>query len=223
MGAAEVIAFEEVRTRKQWDTLRHQLHERFDRWLDTLETQWHEPPSTLLEVTAAVGALRQQLTGGITETMVTQAHEGERQRTQAHCPKCPRVLKVQEHVGRTVETMVGPVEFERPDFYCRACRVGFSPFDDALGLVAGCKQLDMQQAAAQLVTEVPYETAQSLFGDLTGLHCGSERMHTMTNQVAAGLTVLDVAPSRREIERRIASISAGRFRRPVLVLGIDGA
>jgi hypothetical protein len=26
MGAAEVVAFEEVRARKQWDTLRQQLH-----------------------------------------------------------------------------------------------------------------------------------------------------------------------------------------------------
>ena len=181
MGAAEVIAFEEVRARKQWDTLRHQLHERFDQWLDTLETQWHEPPSTLPEVTATVWALRQQLTGGITETIVQQAHEGERQRTQARCPKCTRVLKVQEHVWRTVETMVGPVTLARPYFYCRACRLGLSPLDDALGLVAGCKQLDMQHAAVQLVTEVPYDTAQSLFGDLTGLHFGSERMHTMTN------------------------------------------
>jgi hypothetical protein len=223
MGAAEVIAFEEVRARKQWDTLRHQLHKRFDQWLDTLETQWHEPPSTLPEVTATVWAIRQQLTGGIIETIVTQVHEGERQRMQARCPKCSRVLPVHEHVGRTVETMVGPVALERPYFYCRACRVGFAPLDDTLGLVAGCKQLDMQQAAAQVVTEVPYEPAQALFGELTGLHFGSERMHTMTNQVAEGLTVLDVAPSRREIERRIAAISAGRFRRPVLVLGIDGA
>ena len=223
MEAAEVIAFEEVRARKQWDTLRHQLHERFDQWLDTLETQWHEPPSTLPEVTATVWALRQQLTGGITETIVQQAHEGERQRTQARCPKCTRVLKVQEHVGRMVETMVGPVALERPYFYCRACRLGLSPLDDALGLVAGCKQLDMQHAAVQLVTEVPYDTAQSLFGDLTGMHFGSERMHTVTNQVAEGLTVVDVAPSRQEIERRIASVAAGHWRRPVLVLGIDGA
>src|SRR5438477_7814096 len=55
------------------------------------------------------------------------------------------------------------------------------------------------------------------------MHFGSERMHTVTNQVGAGLTVVDVAPSRQESERRIASVSAGRFRRPVLVLGIDGA
>jgi hypothetical protein len=52
MGAAEGIAFEEVRASKQWDTLRHQLHERFAQWLDTLETQWYEPPSTVPEVTA---------------------------------------------------------------------------------------------------------------------------------------------------------------------------
>jgi hypothetical protein len=223
MGAAEVISFEEVRARKQWATLRQQLHERFDPWLDTLEQQWHEPPATLPEVTATVWDLRQQLTGGITETIVKSAHEDERQRTQASCPRCAQVLKVQAHVGRTVETMVGPVELERPSFYCRACRAGLYPLDDALGLVAGCQQLDMHHAAAQLVTEVPYDTAQALFGDLTGMHFGSERMHTMTNQVGVGLTVLDVTPSRQEIERRIAAVSAGRLRRPVLVLGIEGA
>jgi hypothetical protein len=81
----------------------------------------------------------------------------------------------------------------------------------------------MQQAAAQLVTEVPYDTAQALFRDLTGVPFGSERMHTLTNQVAENLTVVDVAPSRSEIERRIAEVAAGRFRRPVMVLGIDGA
>jgi hypothetical protein len=70
---------------------------------------------------------------------------------------------------------------------------------------------------------MPYGEAQTLFGDLTGVGMGSERMHTLSHQVAEGLTVLDVAPSRDEIERRIAEVAVGRFRRPVLVLGIDGA
>jgi hypothetical protein len=48
-------------------------------------------------------------------------------------------------------------------------------------------------------------------------------MHTLSHQMAEGLTVLDVAPSRDEIERRIALVAQGRFRRPVLVSGIDGA
>ena len=56
----------------------------------------------------------------------------------------------------------------------------------------------MQKAATRLVTEVPYETAQSLFHELTGMAFGSERMHTVTNQVAEGLSVLDVVPTRDE-------------------------
>ena len=223
MGAAEVIAFEEVRASKQWDTLRHQLHERFDQWLETLETQWHEPPTTLPEMTATVWNVRQQLTGGIPETIVAHVHRGEHDRTQINCPRCDGVLRAQAFVCRTVETLGGPVQLERPSFSWRRCRVGCSPCDDALGVVAGCKQLDVQQAVVHLVTEVPYDTAQSLFRDRTGLSCGSERMHTVTNQVGEKLTVVDVAPSREEILQRIASVSAGHFRRPVLVLGIDGA
>src|SRR6266516_1773744 len=223
MGAAEVIAFEEVRARKQWDTLHHQLHERFDQWLDTLETQWHEPPATFPEMSATVRNLRQQLTGGITEAIVAHVHRGEHDRTQVNCPRCARVLRAQEFVCRTVETLGGPVQLERPSFSCRLCRVGCYPFDEALGVVAGCKQLDMQQAVVHLVTEVPYDTAQSLLCDLTGMACGSERMHTVTHQVGEKLTVLAVAPSREESLRRIASVAADRFRRPVLVLGIDGA
>lgn len=34
MSCAEIIAVDEVRARKQWDTLRQQLHTRFDQWLD---------------------------------------------------------------------------------------------------------------------------------------------------------------------------------------------
>jgi hypothetical protein len=81
----------------------------------------------------------------------------------------------------------------------------------------------VQKAAAQVVVELPYDTAQTVFRDLTGVSMGSERMHTMTNHVAADLTVLDVAPSRGEIEQRIAEVAAGKRRRPVLVLGIAGA
>ena len=47
MGAAEVIAFEEVRARKQWDALRGQLHTRFDQWRDGLEEQLRKPRTDL--------------------------------------------------------------------------------------------------------------------------------------------------------------------------------
>jgi hypothetical protein len=223
MGCAEVIALDEVRARKQWTTLRQQLHERFDQWLDALEMQWHELPPTFAEVTTTVWDVRQHLTGGIAETIVAHAHRGAHDRQQDSCPQCHRVLKAREHVGRTVATMVGLVQLERPYFSCRRCRHGPSPLDDVLGLRAGHIQPDVPQGVAPLVTAVPYDTASTLLGDLSGIAVSSERMHALTHQAAEGGTVLDVAPSREEIARRVAAVAAGRWRRPVLVLGIDGA
>jgi hypothetical protein len=174
-------------------------------------------------VSETVWKLRQDLTGGLTETLIAQSHMAEQSRQHVQCPDCARFLPARPAVSRTVETLVGAVQVERPYFYCPSCRRGCYPFDEALGLTPGCKQLDVQKAAARVVIELPYEEAQTLFGELTGVSMGSERMHTLTKQAAAGLTVVDVAPSREEIERRIAELAAGRSRRPVLVLGIDGA
>jgi Uncharacterised protein family (UPF0236) len=223
MGAAEVISFEEVRARKQWDALRGHLHTRFDQWLDELEEQLREPAPTLAQVTETVWNLRQELTGRLTETIVEHTYRGESTRQQTRCPQCDRFLKARAPVSRTVETLVGAVQIERPYFYCRTCRGGVYPLDAALGLAPGRTQLDVHKAVVKLVTEVPYDEARTLFGALTGVGLGSERMHTVTNHIAEGLTVLDVVPPRHEIEQRIAAVSAGRSRRPVLVLGIDGA
>ena len=189
MGAAEVISCEEVRARKQWSTLRQQLHKRFSQWLDTLEPPWHEPPSTLTEVTTTVWDLRQPLTGGITETIVAHVHRGEHDRTQLTCPRCTGVLKTRERVCRTGETRGGPVQLERPYFSCRACRSGVYPLDEVAGLIPGRQQLDVPKAVATLVTEVPSDEAQTLCDALPGVHVGSERRHTVTKHVAQELTV----------------------------------
>jgi hypothetical protein len=60
------------------------------------------------------------------------------------------------------------------------------PFDRALALAPGRTQLDVQQAAAQVAIEMPYEEAQTLFSDLTGVALGSERLHTFVHQAAEG-------------------------------------
>ena len=223
MGAAEVIAFEEVRARKQWDALRGQLHTRFDQWRDGWEEQLRKPPPTLAPGTETVWNLRQELTGGLTETRVAPAHRGESTRQQTRCPQGDRCLKARAPVSRPLETMVGAVQIERPYVYCRTCRGGVYPLDAALGLAPGRTQLDGQKAAVTLGTAGPYDAAQTLFGDLTGGGLGSERMPTVTNHRAEGLTVLAVVPPRHAIEPRIAAVSAGRYRRPVLVLGSEGA
>jgi len=184
VGCAEIIALSEVRASKQWEVLRQQLHTRFDQWLDALEQQWSEPPSTLLEVTATVWNLRQQLTGSITETIVAHVHRSEHDRLQASCTRCDGVLRARAFVCRTVDTLVGPVQLERPYFYCRSCHLGRYPLDEVVGVSAGRLQRDVQQAGVELAIELPYETASPLFGRLSGLSVSSERLHTVTNQVA---------------------------------------
>ena len=74
-----------------------------------------------------------------------------------------------------------------------------------------------------MAIEPPYAEAQTRLSDLTGGALGSERLDTFVHQTAEGLTVLDVAPSRDDIARRIAEMATGRLRRPVVVLGLDGA
>ena len=223
MGCAEVISLDQVRARKHWTTLRQRLHERFDRWLDRLEAALPEGEPTLGQVSETIWALRQQLTGGVAETIVYHTHPEEQHRPHMPCPTCARLLSARGPVHRCVETMVGAVALERPYFYCQVCRTGTYPLDEALDVSAGRLQRDVQQAAVDLATELPYETASTLFGHLSGITVSSERMHAVTRQVAEGLRVVEVAPSREEIDRRVAQVAAGRFRRPVLVLGIDGA
>jgi Uncharacterised protein family (UPF0236) len=177
----------------------------------------------LSQVSDAIWTLRQSLTAGVAQTIVEQTHQVEREQKSLRCATCERPLKARPPVLRTARTLVGDVEIERPYFYCRYCRLGTYPLDAVLGLNSAQIQLDVQQAAIDLATEVSYETASSLFGRLSGITVSSERLHTFTNQVAEGLSVLDAAPSRAEIDQRVAKVAGGRFRRPVLVLGIDGA
>ena len=151
------------------------------------------------------------------------SHLEEQQRPSWACPTCAHLLSARGPVPRCVETLVGAVALARPYFYCQGCRVGTSPLDEVLGLRAGRMQPDVHQAAVDLATEVPYETASTLLGRLTGRPVRSERLHTFTHQVAEGLSVVAVTPTREEIARRVAQVAAGRCRRPVLGLGLDGA
>jgi hypothetical protein len=217
------MALPEVRASKQWEALRQQLHERFDRWLDEVEAQLPASAPTLAQVSETIWALRQQLTGGVAQTIVDHTHPEEQRRQSLQCATCEQLLRARPVVSRTVETLIGAIDVQCPYFYYRHCHRGRYPLDEVLGLSAGRMQLDVQQAAVDLATELPYETAATLFGHLSGINVSTERMHTLTNRVAEGLSVSAVAPSRDEIEQRVAQVASGRFRRPVLVLGIDGA
>jgi hypothetical protein len=159
----------------------------------------------------------------LTTALIEQRYRAEQEQSHAPCPQCGRQVAARGVVTRKVQTLVGEVELARPYFYCVLCRQGFAPLDTALGVAPGRKQFDVQQAAAKLAGEVPYETAQELFAELTGVSVSTARRHELTNTGAAGLSVLDVAPLSEEILAKIAAGAAGCRWRPIGVLAIDGA
>lgn len=223
MAVAAILSLEEFRDTRRRGEIRQRLHNRFDRWLDGLEERVKASQPTLEELTQAVFALRQELTQAVTEGLVEQTHRALVEQRTAACPLCGQTLSARGPQERTVETLVGAIRLQRPYFYCERCQLGTAPLDEALQLTERRKQPDVQRAAVRLTKEVPYETACELFEELTGLPLSAHTAHEVTQAVAAGLTVLDVAPSREEILARITAAAAGQPWRPILVLAMDGA
>lgn len=223
MAAAAVISFEETRQSVAKSRTRQHLHAYLDGWLDRVEAHMPEDTPSLEALTQAVFALRQELTGQITEALVEQRHARVLHQRTISCPHCQCILPARPAPPRTVHTMVGEVSLSRPYFYCIHCQQGFTPLDDVLQLSERRTQWAMQQAAARLAAEVPFETAQELFAQLTGLSLSDHAIYAVTGELSHELGVLEVSPPAAEIARRVAEMAAGKTWRPVMVLAIDGA
>jgi hypothetical protein len=168
MATAAVLALANTRQAFAKTRARQERHAYLDRWLESVEANRPDDMPSLEELTPAVFALRQELTGQITEALVAQRHGQVLHQRTLPCPHCQRLLPARPAPPRTVHTMVGEVSLSRPYFYCPQCQQGFAPLDDALQLSERRTQWDLQQAAARLAAEVPFATAQELFTQLTG-------------------------------------------------------
>jgi hypothetical protein len=92
-----------------------------------------------------------------------------------------------------------------------------------LGLSERKVQPDVQEIEAWLTSEMPYETAGETMKRCTGIDLSNHHSHDVTNEMAQDLDVLDVSPGQAEIHSKVEQISSGKFRRPILMIGLDGA
>jgi len=140
------------------------------------------------------------------------------------CPICQKKIKAKtEKVKREVKTMIGSIVLYRPYFYCSGCRHGFYPFDEALGLSDRKIQHDVQEVETFLAANMPFEEASETMERCAGIQVSDHHIHDITNEIASDLAVLDVSPTKDDIHQKIEALSANKFRRPVLMIGIDGA
>jgi len=70
---------------------------------------------------------------------------------------------------------------------------------------------------------MPYETANKTLERCAGIKLSNHHAHDVVNEIADDIQLLDVCPSKVEILHKIEALSEGKFRRPVLMIGIDGA
>ncbi|HEX9868609.1 MAG TPA: hypothetical protein VGC99_08440, partial [Candidatus Tectomicrobia bacterium] len=100
---------------------------------------------------------------------------------------------------------------------------GPAPREAALELTARRTPPDVPQAAVQLTTAVPSETACERCAERTGLALSAPTAQEGTPAGAEGLTGWEVAPSREELRATLATVGTGQPWRPLLVRARAGA
>lgn len=175
------------------------------------------------DITDAIFRNKSAILGQLTLGFIENKYGDLLDQEYAKCPICGKVHKSRGKVKRKLEARVGGFDLYRPYFYCKKCQKGWYPLDEALGLADSPVQYDLQDVEAWLSTELPYGTASEAYKRCAGGSLSDHHMHDITNQIAGGVSLLDVCPTKTEIESKIAELSEGKFRRPVMMLAIDGA
>jgi hypothetical protein len=166
----------------------------------------------------------QAVTGALLGEVVRSRGAKELSATSHICEECGRSLVRQRQLHRrTIESRHGEMEIERPYFYCRQCQRGTHPFDQVLALAPERKQYDLQRAAAELFTEVPFARASQIFERLTGIPMTDHCMQDVAAKLGEVADTVRVLPSRQRVEAIIEQAGNGRVWRPVLVVAADGA
>jgi hypothetical protein len=174
-------------------------------------------------ITRSIVENKSEMLGQLTLAFVKRKHGKLLEQEYCDCPKCKKKLKFRGIHKREVGTHLGRFSLARPYFYCVDCNSGFYPLDEALGLSASAKQYDVDDLGAWLASELPYEMAEETYRRCTGEDLSTHHMHERTREIATDLEILDVCPTKEDVEREIAELKEGQFRRPVAMLSVDGA
>ena len=200
------------------DELFEFINDRIDQILEQTQMEKIE------DITGAVFRNKSEILGQFVLGFIKKKHNHLLDQEYCNCPKCNKKLKTwNKKAKRTVESLGGRLDLYRPYFYCKNCNHGFYPLDEALGLAPSPKQYDIQDLEAWLSSELPFQTASEAFKRCTGDSLSADHMFETANRVGNHLDILDVCPSKDEIGQKVVELSKGKFRRPVMMLAIDGA
>jgi hypothetical protein len=220
MGA--VVHLAQIRQQQEEERWRAVGYQAIDEMVKKLTVE--SEGKTFEELSALLQREGRTLTGALLAEVLRSRGAKEAAARTHVCAECGRTLPRQRQLHRrTIESRHGELEIERPYFYCRHCQRGTHPFDQAFELAPERKQYDLQRAAAELFTEVPFTRASQIFARLTGIPMTDHCMQDVAAKLGEAADAVRVLPSRLRVEEIIEQAGNGRVWRPVLVVAADGA
>jgi len=216
--AAEIL-FPIENFKKSWrEEIVEFINERLTRIIE------HNPMENFDDISSAIFQNKSDILGNLILGLIKRKFSHLLDQEHYECPNCKKRLKAwNKKVKRKIESLGGSLYLYRPYFYCKNCKQGFYPLDEALGLAPSPKQYDIQDVEAWLSSELPFKTAAEAFNRCTGDGLSADHMFDTVNNIANHFDILDVCPTKDEIENQIKELSKGKFRRPIMMLAIDGA
>jgi hypothetical protein len=204
--------------------VRKVAHQKLDQWLDQMKPLFErEKPPTLRELSQHFTQTRTTLLGGVLQSISESLYAHFLNQQQSVCPQCATILNRKRIDTKHYNTLQGSGALERPYFYCRDCKTGFHPLDEALELTRAFHQYDIEEKVLKLATEMPYERAAELVSELTGVPVSNHHSHNTLTEVAQIADLETVIPDKEEIARRIEQARQTPNDKPVLVVALDGA
>ena len=161
------------------------------------------------------------ITGAMLEALVNG--QASTVNGDAPCPKCGKLAHEHSKSERIAETLHGDIKISRGYYYCKPCGYGFAPFDAQMKLAPQSIQYDLQAGASRLLSRLPFEEAEQVFKEITGLSISNHAMHQIGSRLGEAARIEDVLPSKNKVEAIIEEHSSGKVWRPVLVVAADGA
>ena len=166
--------------------VRTMAHRQLDQWLDQMLPLFEqEKPPTLLELSKHFTRTRTTLLGGVLQSINESLYAHFLDQKQSECPRCATRLNRKRIDTKRYNSLQGAGTLDRPYFYCRGCKIGFHPLDEALELTRSFHQYDIEEKVLKLATEMPYERAAELVSELTGVPVSNRHSHQTLTQVAA--------------------------------------
>lgn len=188
------------------DKIRKVAHEQVDEWLDQLAPLLsQERAPTIMEISNRMTETRTTLTAGILESINKEIHKHLLTQKQCSCPKCGKRLNRKQMNNKNYNTLQGSGSVDRPYYYCRDCKIGFHPVDEAMELTRSVHQLDIDEKVLKLSTEMPYKLAAELVSEMCGipLPISNHHSHDTLTDISEIADIETVIPSREEIAQRI--------------------